>query len=328
MATKPQKRASARRRGANRARASAREGRRVRARRIVAGARYKITKRCLERRFLMAPDRKEVGQLIGFVLALCAARFGVEIHAACFMSNHYHLDVTDPRGEMPAFKCMLNAFLARGFNCLRGRFDKFWSADRACDVELVDDDDIIDRMAYTLANPVTAGLVKRSQRWPGFTTAGNEFGTVMKFRRPKFFFDPNNADVPEEVELRIVRPRLSSELDARRFDERLAQAVREREAKAKTELRKQHRRFLGEVRLRRQRWRARPDSYDERFDKTPKVASRSKWARIAALQRNRKWEAAYGHAFDARMRGEDVAFPYGTYALRRFAGVRVAQAPP
>jgi len=328
VASKAEKNASAKRRESNRARAVERKGRRVRARRIVKGARYKITKRCLERRFGMTPDREEVGQLIGFVLALCASRFELEIHAACFMSNHYHLDVTDPHGQMPAFKCMLNSFLARGFNCLRGRFDKFWSGDRACDVELVDDGDMIDRMAYTLANPVTAGLVKRSARWPGFTTAGKGFGTVMKFRRPKFFFDPKNEDVPGEVELRIVRPRLSSGLDDTEFDERLAEAVRKRELAAKTELRKQHRRFLGELRIRRQRWNTRPNSYKARFGKTPKVAAHSKWARIAALQRNRLWERAYGEALDARLRGDDVEFPYGTYALRRFAGVRVAQAPP
>ncbi len=276
----------------------------------------------------MAPDRKEVTELIGYCLGLCLTRFNIKLHAACFMSNHYHLDVTDPDGEFPAFKCMLNSFLARGFNCLRGRFDKFWSADRACDVELVSDDDVVDRMAYTLANPVSAGLVRRSRRWSGFTTAGNKFGSVMKFERPGFFFDAKNPDVPSEVEIRVVRPGVLKSLTDEEFENRLAEAMHELEAKARRRLREEHRRFLGEQRILRQRWNQRPKSFDERFTKTPKVSSRSKWARIAALQRNAIWEAAYAKAYDARLAGEDSEFPHGTYALRRFAGVRVAQGPP
>ena len=51
------------------------------------------------------------------------------------------------------------------------------------------------------------------------------------------------------------------------------------------------------------------------------------WLRIAALQRNKEWEAAYRSARSLMLAGFDVEFPYGTYGLRRFAHVRVA-APP
>ena len=136
----------------------------MRARRIVAGTRYKITKKCLEGRFFLVPDSDEVNKIIGFCLGLALDRFELELHAAVFMSNHYHLDVTDPKGEMPAFKCMLNSLIARALNAHRGRFDKFWSVDQACDVELLGDEDVIDGMAYTETNPVKSGLVKRGRR--------------------------------------------------------------------------------------------------------------------------------------------------------------------
>jgi hypothetical protein len=320
--------ASAKRRETNRARARKRGHRRVRARRIVKGARYKITKKCLEGRFFLVPDSDEVTQIIGFCLGLALDRFEIELHAAVFMSNHYHLDVTDPKGEMPAFKCMLNSFIARALNAHRGRYDKFWSGDAACDVELLDDEDVIDGMAYTVTNPPKSGLVKRGHRWPGLTTAGKKFGDVMRFERPDQFFDPENDAVPNAVEIRIVRPRIREKLSDDELQAVLDEAVRERELKAARKMRAQHRRFLGESRIRRQKWNRTASSYNERYTQTPSVSARNKWARIAALQRNADWDAEYARAYEAKRAGKDVEFPHGTYAMHRFAGARVAQAPP
>ena len=243
------------------------------------------------------------------------------------MSNHYHLDVTDVHGELPAFKCMLNGLLARALNCHRGRFDRFWSADRACDVELLEDKDILEAMAYTAANPPDALLVRRATRWEGLTTAGKPFGTKMRFERPEVFFDADNAEMPEKVEVEIARPDVCPDLSDAKLYDALVQRVREREQAAHRRARKEHRRFLGEQRVRRQKWHRWPKSPEERFTATPTISSRSKWARIAATQRNVEWEREYGLAYEARLRGEDVEFPYGTYALRRFAGVRVSGPP-
>ena len=243
------------------------------------------------------------------------------------MSNHYHLDVTDPDGELPAFKCMLNGLLARALNCYRGRFDKFWSEDQACDVELLEDKDMLEAMAYTAANPPKALLVRRATRWEGLTTAGKPFGTKMKFERPDIFFDADNSAMPDQVEIEIKRPAISTDLSDVELYDALVERVREHEQEAAREARREHRRFLGEERVRRQKWYRWPKSPDERFTPTPKLSSRSKWARIAATQRNKEWEREYGMAYEARLRGEDIEFPYGTYALRKFAGVRVAGPP-
>jgi hypothetical protein len=245
------------------------------------------------------------------------------------MSNHYHLDLTDPHGQLPAFKCMLNAFIARALNAHRGRFDRFWSAEPGCDVEFIDDNDLIEGIAYTLTNPVTASLVRRGHRWPGLTTAGLKFGDVMRFNRPDFFFDPKNEDVPPFVEVRIVRPSITSDLNDDELYAKIREVVVRREREAAEKMRREHRRFAGEQRITRQSWRRTPGSCDVRFASRPHLSSRHKWARIAALQRNADWDAAYGKAYDALSRGErNVEFPYGTYALHRFAGVRIAQAPP
>jgi hypothetical protein len=57
----------------------------------------------------------------------------------------------------------------------------------------------------------------------------------------------------------------------------------------------------------------------------PQVASRSKWHRLDALLRNRAFIEDYIRARDTWREGHLVAFPLGTYWLRRFANVVVAE---
>ena len=65
-----------------------------------------------------------------------------------------------------------------------------------------------------------------------------------------------------------------------------------------------------------------PSSVEERFKLNPRVAGRSKWQRIAALQRNKEWQKAYREAWEKFKQGiRDVVFPAGTYWLRVYAGV-------
>ena len=300
---------------------------RVRARAVFPGRRLKITRRCFERRFFLTPDNPKVRQIIGYLLGYCLDRYGLKLHAACFMGNHYHLDVTDVHGNYPEFKAVFNGLLARVLNAHRGRFDRFWSADRPCDVELLDDNDVLRRMAYTIANPVSAGLVPRSQRWPGFTSAGVAFGSTMSFERPSGFFDSPDSDMPKTVEVRIERPPIMKHLSDEELMTELDREVREREFEAAQKLRQEGRRFALETRIARQKWHRRPRTFEQRFTTTPSVAASCKWSRIAALQRNCDWEQAYADAREADVPGTSPVYPYGTYARRRYGGARVAAAP-
>ncbi len=65
-----------------------------------------------------------------------------------------------------------------------------------------------------------------------------------------------------------------------------------------------------------------PASQEKRFGLRPRVASKSLWHRVAALQRNQKWLEAYRNAY-ALFRQEvwDVLFPDGTYWMRVYCGV-------
>jgi hypothetical protein len=81
---------------------------------------------------------------------------------------------------------------------------------------------------------------------------------------------------------------------------------------------------LGRRRVLRQSWRDSPTSREPRRTLNPRVAARSKWHRIEALQRKRAFVADYRAARVAWLAGLPAVFPPGTYWLRRFAGVPIA----
>ncbi|KIG16849.1 transposase [Enhygromyxa salina] len=276
----------------------------------------------------LAPGRDpaEINNFIGYCLAYTAEKYGVQIHAAVMMSNHYHVDLTDPRADLVEWKRLFNSLTARGFNVRRGRFDKVWSSDGPCDTQRPNDDESLMDLVYTITNPVDAGLVKWSRMWPGFTTADWRFGETRTFKRPEGLFDPN-GEMPETASLTLARPPIFLELDDDALYEKLTAAVRAKELSIQDEFRAKGRRFMGLRKLARQDWNRPAVSYEERFTVTPKVAASSKWHRLAQLQRNRDWEREYAEARALWRDGKPAVFPAGTYWLFRFAGVTVAQRP-
>jgi hypothetical protein len=65
-----------------------------------------------------------------------------------------------------------------------------------------------------------------------------------------------------------------------------------------------------------------PQSLAPHFGISPRIAAKSKWARIEALQRCKEFLGSYARAIKAWMLGAtEVVFPAGTYWMRRFARV-------
>lgn len=331
MVSATQKQASAARREQNRARRRARGHRRVRARPIFAGRSYKITRRCVGELMLLAPRRsdkaKELANLVGYCLAYAAARYGIQVHASLWMSNHHHTDISDPDGNLVEFKQLLHSLIARGRNAQLGRSDSFWSGDQACDTRQPTDSESLGDLVYTLTNPVKAGLVKWARLWPGFKTTGWRFGETRTFKRPEGFFD-EKGEMPDEVSLTLVRPPIFPELADDALYRKLMDEVRRRELEIQRDFRQQNRRFMGLIKLAQQSTKSAPRRFEERFTVTPHVAGPSKWSILAELQRDRDWERQYAAARELWLAGEPAVFPAGTYWLRRFAGVDVAAQAP
>ena len=144
----------------------------------------------------------------------------------------------------------------------------------------------------------------------------------LRARRPRHFFRPDGP-MPEQVEMRLaIPPELGREAEVLAELRERVQAV---EAEHEAERRRTGRRVLGRRAVLQQSWRGYPSSVEPRRTLRPQVASRSKWHRIEALLRNRAFIEDYIRARDAWRQGNMVAFPPGTYWLRRFANVIVAE---
>lgn len=102
--------------------------------------------------------------------------------------------------------------------------------------------------------------------------------------------------------------------------------LRQRVAAAVAAIGAERQRVYGRRAVLQQPWWGRPTSSEPRRNLRPRVAARSKWARIEALLRNRAFLVDYAAARAGWHEGATVMFPMGTYWLRRFANVPIAAA--
>jgi putative transposase len=283
---------------------------------------YLITRRCTQRQLLLRPD-PETNNAFTYCLIVAALRYGIDVLLPCAMSNHHHTVIYDRDGRYPEFVEHFHKLLARSQNALRGRWENFWSSEQVCVVRLVDRAAVMDKLVYTATNPVQDHLVDRVQHWPGVNgLAALLTGRSLRARRPWHFFRPDGP-MPGEVEMRLTIPPAlgpASEVLAE-----LRERVQAVEAEHDAERRQTGRRVLGRRAVLQQSWRGYPSSIEPRRTLRPQVASRSKWHRLEALLRNRAFIEEYIRARDAWREDHLVAFPPGTYWLRRFANVVVAE---
>lgn len=152
---------------------------------------YLITRRCLERRFFLRPKRDgEARDTYLYCLALAAEEHGLEIHAFVALSNHHHAVVTDFLAEVPDFAKQLHTNVARAMNKVNGRGGTFWDSTVSYSaVLLVDDEAVLDKIVYTILNPVAARLVERPEEWPGAISLLEQIasGEEIVVQRPAFF---------------------------------------------------------------------------------------------------------------------------------------------
>lgn len=291
-------------------------------RRILPSTTWFITRRCSERRFFLLPN-EHTKQVFEYALARASRMTGVILHAWMVMSNHYHLVVTDPQGKLPEFVRRLNALVARALNFRYRRKESFWKAGSYNAVELCSEAAVLDKMVYTLANPVSAGLVARAWRWDGSSSVGLSFGQARRVLRPAFVKDGQDVEV-----LRPVAPP-SNVSAAVEFEAMLRKQLHARENEVGKEMAAEGRRFVGMASVHAQlAWWDSPRWDDEKHGGIqPRFATRDAEQMRRAINEWKEWVAAYRSALKDFCEGNrDVAFPAGTYLLRVRYDVRVAAA--
>ncbi len=292
----------------------------MRPRQVLPGQFYLVTRRCTQRQFLLRPD-EATNNAFTYCLIEAAQRSQIKVVLPCAMSNHYHAVIFDQFGRYPEFVEHFHKMFARSQNVLRGRWESFWSSEQASVVRLVNREDVIDKLVYTATNPVKDGLVDKVHHWPGVNGLNALLGgRPLRATRPRHFFRCSGA-MPREVSLLLTIPaELGPEAEVL---EELRQRVAAAEESFASERHQTGRRVYGRRAVLDQPWQGQPDSVAPRRGLRPRIAARCPSARIEALRLEREFVVDYAAALEAWRGGGGVAFPAGTYWLRRHANVAI-----
>ncbi|MBC8131828.1 MAG: hypothetical protein H7X95_02510, partial [Deltaproteobacteria bacterium] len=278
---------------------------------IIPGRTYMITRRCSERRFFLRPDRRTNNAFI-YCLAVAAQAYEVKVVFTVAMSNHHHTGVVDVHGNLPEFLAYFHKLFAKHQNALRGRWEAFWAPEQTSMVQLVEGEDILDKMVYALTNPVKDHLVAKVHHWPGV----NSLSAVLKDEplratRPRTFFRAD-GDMPESVELRFHRPDTLKKACPSGVASVLEERVADAEKQADQHRVETGKGIVGRAGVLNQDWRESPQTREPRRQLDPRVACRNTWRRVEALMRNRRWVASYRVAREQFVAGVRTAlFPIG-----------------
>ena len=292
------------------------------ARLVVPGETYVVMRRCSERRFFLRPDAK-VTKMMRFCIAVAAQKYKMQVHAAVVMSNHYHLVVTDLEGNMSLFMAWLNRVSALFLKVWRKRErgETIWSDEKFSSVLLLTPEAVLKQLVYVITNPMRDGLVNGHARWKGFVT------------KPDACLDKIDAPHPDrdiaakkekDSALHITVPSCFRYMGKDEYVTMLEEAVAEEEKS----LRKSRKGtpFLGMKEVLNKSASSRPTKAERKHLKVnPQFAGVTKEAIEYGKKLIRGFRKAYRDCIERYRRGEtDIVFPKGTYWMRHFYNVRVA----
>jgi hypothetical protein len=304
---------------------------------VVRGATTAVTRRTTFRKAFLAPWHPLVEQCWLYALADAQRVLGFAVHHAVRVITHHHLSVTPSapiNGEILRrfhhdVSCAINTLLAHErYDEPRNVFD---GREPHC-MRLLDAAAQASHLTYEFLNPVAAGLVARPEHMPGTVMDWGHWksgGIVV--RRPDVYF---GRERPDEIRLKLTPPPLlmqafDGDLDAlvhhmRRLSDEGIRALRE----------SRRREPVGAQKLRRMHPWMEPKTLAEpggRLLPTFKVGARGlagRRVRGEAASEVRAWRREHEYCRQLRLAGEHAVFPHGTYAMRVFHRVPVADPLP
>ncbi|AUX27434.1 transposase [Sorangium cellulosum] len=277
----------------------------------------------------LRPDAA-INQLLVYALAVSARRYGVEVHALCAMSTHLHLVVTDVHGVLPRFLQFFHRLVALGTKVLRKWEGPVWDHEPTSVVRLLTQAAMVEKIAYVLANPVAAGLVRHAREWPGIKVDAGELGRgVLHATRPSAYLDPENPQWIEQATLPLALPPDIDHEAAEGFRHQVAAELERLEAQAHAEAERQEVGFLGAERASEVSPYERATSFERQRVRNPTFAVGREQgdACRAAAATVRAFRSSYRAALE-RWRADvrSALFPAGTWWMRVFHGASVSSA--
>lgn len=132
-----------------------------------SGAHYHVTSRGNEQKDVFK-SQKDREQFLSY-LESAVFKYGATIHAYCLMSNHYHLLLETPLGNLSQIMKHINGAYTNYFNVKRKRYGHLFQG--RYKAILIDADEYAKELSrYIHLNPVRAGMVSRPEeyRWSSY----------------------------------------------------------------------------------------------------------------------------------------------------------------
>ena len=274
------------------------------------------TRRILGGTFHLAPN-PVVNQIIEFALAYNANKHGIRLYAFCALSDHLHAPHHDPDGNSVEFRRDFHSQVTRSLNAYRGTTEAKWSPNRNGPVVLYDEESILDKIAYTIANPCHHDLVDKPEHWPGAISLVKDLAARPRtIKKPACFYDPE-GDVPKSVTLQFVKPPELEHMTLKQYRDEIARRV---DAKCKAARKERKGRVVGRRAVLAQDPTDSAKSEKKSGKLNPRFACKNSALRMALLAWLTWFRGVHRNARIAFEKGDyDREFPLGTYLhVRRF----------
>jgi REP element-mobilizing transposase RayT len=279
---------------------------------------YFLTIRCLQGRLFLSPCER-TNEIVGGALARAARLSGVDVMAFVFASNHVHLLVRAPRGNLPQFMQHLLTNISKKVGALVGWRGAFWERRYSAE-PVLDEEALLGRIRYILAHGVKEGLVASCREWPGLSSLAMMLdGEPRRFRwfhwsdrwrerkrgKPCARFDEKCSRFEHLVLSPVPHPGFRDTRSRRQLLERLIDGIQEHAATL-------HKRFRGRAWVLSQRPQHRP----KRPARSPRPLCHTSSRRL--LEEFREKLRSFMSVFlaaSARWRSRDftATFPMGSY---------------
>lgn len=303
-------------------------------RQILAGRTWFVTGRAIARQHRFVPTKRVV-ETLWYCLAVAASKYRVQMHGFVWMSNHYHLVLTDAAAELPDFMRDMNSLVSKALNSIRGTRGQNFERSGYNAVVVADGQRLINHCAYTEANPCRADLVNKAQQWQGVSSASFEYGQLISVRRPEYGLwneDKHRSrdskgdarsmhcgriKCPEIAEFRLARPPClngESETDTRSHVREQVKAL-EDEARARREA--DSRAVLGMKRVKSVDYTEAPHSLEPFFGTVPMVSGTNLEERRTVRRGIEEFINRYRAALNEYRERGTALFPEGTWWMRR-----------
>ncbi len=288
-----------------------------------------VTQRCFERKMKIKPCLR-VNLLILYCLLVAKLKYKIDIYSFCFMSNHFHLVLNDREGKLGDFMAWFNSQAAKSLNKFLKRKGIVWEHIPYRRQIIHTKEDLLEKIVYTIVNPVAAYLVSRIEEWPGLVSLPKDIGKKeYKAKKPQFYFKKDGRTPEETVGFVTVPECFLDEMNEQEYRNLIGSKVRSRIRDINREAQKKGRKFLGRKKVLSQSRNSVPKSPDKLTEIRPQLICSDVKLRIKILRIIKQFSDDYRSARQALLQGKvKVKFPFGTYKLKKVIGILCEHDPP